>query len=263
MQKKQIWNDLQWQKAFEESKYRPKLPLIEKIKVTQDLIQKIYDENVVIGWSGGKDSIVLRHLCEQVLKNPVFEHCYMENDFIVFVDWIKKNKPDNCYEIHFGKQSADFFNEHPEALFPFTREEKRMYPTARNKDFTYRWMKKNNFNKIMTGKRIDDGNICGKHNALGCPSTISGNIEALNVIAEWTVYDVFQYIHLFGLELPPMYYFPEGFIRGTEEWTHTARKGTYKNTFDFISSFAKEDIEKASENGMVMAQKYLAGELTI
>lgn len=263
MGKKQSWNNDKWIKEFRAARDRPKLPLLVKKDSTERIIQAMYKDNVVIGWSGGKDSIVLRHLCENCLENPVFEHVYMDIEFKCFTDWVKANKPQNCHELYSTSWGIDFFNAHPLALFPYTQAEKRFFITGRNKDLTYRWMEKNGFNKILTGKRIDDGNVCGRINEYGCKSTICNGIEALNILADWTVYDIFQYIHMFDLELPPMYYFPDGFVRGTDEWTHTKRRGTYKATFDFIYSFAPTDIEDVADKGMIMAQKYLSGELDI
>lgn len=258
---KQKWTDAQWRRAFAESSSIVSISRLNKIahEAKISIISNYIEGQTVIGWSGGKDSLVIQHLCDSCLKNPEYLMCTVENQFIEFVEWKKLNSPKILFTVHYGKMSAKYLNEHEDFLFPETMDRILRFNT---KGAVYKWMLNRNYTKIVTGKRTDDGNNCGSFNANGCKSTTSQGIDTLNIISDWTIYELFAYMRYFNIELPPQYYYPNGFKMGSNEWTKTRRiDHSYRKTFDFIAKYAINDIIKGADDGLIMAKKYLRGEL--
>lgn len=265
---KQKWTDAQWRKAYNESLSLVSVSRIDKLihKAETRIINNYIEGKTLIGWSGGKDSVVLRHICDSCLKSPQYLICTVENEFIEFVEWKKIHAPKLLHTVHYGKMSVQYFNEHEDLLFPETDEQLQHFRADRTKETIHKYMRDRGYTKFITGKRYDDGNNCGSENENKCKSTIakSGHsyVETLNVICDWTIYELFAYMRIFNLELPPQYYFPNGFKTGSNEWTKTRRVDhSYKKTFDFVAKYAKNNIVKAADDGLIMAQKYLKGEL--
>lgn len=262
---KQASNDAQWKKIWDECvvKY-PIEHIIQKSEKTKEIIAKNYDSQTVIGYSGGKDSLVLRKLCEECIPNPKFLCCIHENEYPSFESWLTATAPPITFYCYDHTLSLEFLNEHLSYLFPHDEKEKRAF-AGNGRTPCFNWMKTHGYIKIICGKRWDDGNTCGRINALGCRQTelMKPHIISLNPIADWVHDEILAYIRHFDIELPRVYTYPNGFRFGTHAWTERRRLNLcYKDTFDEIMTIEPEIVFNAAKR-LDVARLYLEGRLTI
>lgn len=252
------WKEI-WDNACKE---HPLSEILEMKQKAETLIANSYDDETMIGYSGGKDSLVLRHLAENCIENPRFISCELQNEFPSFVEWLYGTAPKNIVFVKDSSLSLEFLNEHISYLFPYELKERDAFVAAFRKP-TYSYMREHGFSKFLTGKRIDDGNFCGKPNELGirCTYSKTNKILSINPLAEWKHDHLLAYIQYFGIELPKIYYYPNGFRFGTHPWTERRRLNLrYCDTFDEIMKLEPEVIIKASEK-LDIAKDYLEGRL--
>lgn len=240
--KKQSSNDAQWQALWDNAiEKNPASKIEEMAQAAMETICNNYGSDTIIGYSGGKDSLVLRHLCEKCLDKPSFIVCLHQNEFPSFETWLKDTAPKISVFVQDFSLGIDFLNKHISYLFPHDKKEKDAFVIAWQKP-TYGWMQAHGKVRLLTGKRMDDGNFCGRLNALNCKQTerMSPHIISLNPLADWTHDELLAYIQYNHIELPDIYYYPNGFRFGTHPWTERRRLDMkYFNTFDEIMELDK------------------------
>ena len=230
--------------------------------ITNQAIQRIHAvialngfKRIAYAWSGGKDSIVLYDVLQKSGIDRVGGILALyEHEFPEFLDWIKGNAP---ADIQIGKTYAftdDFLNKHPEYLFPMETKYKDAYLPPR-------WKVQNNFIKenrvdcMILGRRLADGNNCGKKDTGYV--TVSKTGCKFNPIAEWTHEEILAYIRHNNLPLPPTYFYENGFKAGTQVWTEKRRiNGHFFETFDLLMSIDPRIIEQ-SKGRLEIVDKYL------
>ena len=87
-------------------------------------------------------------------------------------------------------------------------------------------MGKYGFDLMILGRRVKDGNQCGKRSD-GFVSR-RGGYDVLSPLAEWTHEQLLAYLRYNDLELSPFYRWPRGFLIGSiamGEWTERAGFG--------------------------------------
>lgn len=228
-----------WKDAWENCTAHYSREDIEKLtRIAGHKIRNVYDKFTVIGYSGGKDSIVLADICKKYLENPFFLNCKYQNEYPSLRKYIDVYGPSNMATTYSKKMPIEFFNSHPESLFPTTKEGRKVY-SGFTKDAVDNWLIQNNKYCIICGKRVDDGNNVGRENCYGVNTTsrqLRGHtMYTYNVIADWTQEQLFAYIKYNNLSLPKIYQYPNGFTRGTEPWTERVLiDNSIKKTFDFL-----------------------------
>ena len=77
----------------EDIKYRESIIYL-KNKTHEKLRNKIVENKVAVSWSGGKDSIVVQHMCQQIgIKRVFWVRSNLEYPKVI--KWIDKHGPDN------------------------------------------------------------------------------------------------------------------------------------------------------------------------
>ena len=65
-----------------------------KNKTQEEIKKKIVGKKVAVSWSGGKDSIVVQHMCQQIgIKRVFWVRSNLEYPKVI--KWIDKHGPDN------------------------------------------------------------------------------------------------------------------------------------------------------------------------
>jgi hypothetical protein len=123
------------------------------------------------------------------------------------------------------------------------------------------------FDTLVAGRRTQDGNFCGKENPVGCRVSEMSHphIISPNLIANWTHSQLLAYIQYFRIELPAIYYFPNGFRFGTHPWTERRRLNmSYFDTFDEIMRLDSNILPKAASRLGIVREYfgYLEGKTT-
>lgn len=94
-----------------------KKELDQKVKQTvKDIKATTKGKKVAFAWSGGKDSLVLEHICYMAgIEESVLVVCDLE--YSAFMKWVEEHKPEHM-EVVNTKQNMDWLAKHPSMLFP-------------------------------------------------------------------------------------------------------------------------------------------------
>lgn len=209
------------------------------------------------GWIAGKDSIVVQDLVSKsgIRCTPIIWRGV--NEYPAMTEWIERNRPEGLVESVIERFTLDYIERNPGFLF-----------CQGGNDYRQRWMAEKwrrqrldlrGFDVLITGRRILDGNQCG--------SAVDGFVrgKALSPIADWTHEDLLAYIRRNGIELPPFYSWPRGFLLGSVamgEWTERPAMGlTAREVWDELHEIDASIVEGAA-GALSSARDYLEGRLT-
>ena len=179
-------------------------------KTVEDIRDKTKGRRAAYAWSGGKDSIVLQHLCERAGVDPcMFATCELE--YPAFVRWIEQHRPAQLVPVDMGLD-LDWLAAHPEALFPpMTYHWSRFLQIAGE----HRFYQDAGLDILLLGRRRADGNFVGRGTNI---YTDRAGRTKYNPLADWTHEQVLAFIHYHHLPLPPFYEWADGYRIGTHPW---------------------------------------------
>jgi len=165
------------------------------------------------GWSGGKDSIVIGHMCRQLgITGCVFGHTDLE--YPAFLTWCLANLPEDCEVINTG-QNLDWLAKHPEMIFPQNSTLISRWFGIVQRTAIQRYFSTHTLDVIVVGHRKADGNFVGKgSNVL----TNGAGVTRYSPLADWPHELVLAYIHYHKLSMPPIYGWKNGYKCGTHPW---------------------------------------------
>lgn len=232
------------------------------IEIESETIQKAKKiasqyKKIAYGYSGGKDSTVLASLLSKTGIKDLKPFCVLHQcEYPKFQEWLFSNCPKGTTFLKLEKLGLEELNRKPEYLFPTGKKEKAYYIGQwREAQTTY--VKENNIDLVFAGRRIIDGNMCGKKNPDGIYVSKNKVITSCNLIADWSHEEILAYIKYNGLKLPPIYDFPNGWVYGTHAWTKRDRvNNSIYETFDEIMNIDKSIVIEASKT-LDIAKEYL------
>ena len=187
--------------------------LDKTVDATVSLIRRNTEgKRAAYAWSGGKDSVVLDMLCQKAgIQNSLFVHSDLE--YPVFLRWCMEHKPKGCAVIN-THQDLDWLAHHPEMLFP------------KDSSLVYRWyrsvqqagirqyFRENDLDMMIVGHRKADGNYVGKNGL----SVNREGVTRFSPMADWPHEYILAAVDYYGLELPPIYGWKNGYRNGTHSW---------------------------------------------
>ena len=228
-------------------------------KAVQD-IRRAASENpngCAYGYSGGKDSVVLKELIKRAgVEMPCF--CTIQSEYPEMERFIRETAPANTEYIYPTDFSMEFLNTHPEYLFPErTAKRIRSEYTMHWRVHAQRYLKSRGIGAMITGRRLEDGNFCGKVEN-GIYTSRNNFVKSYNIIADWTHEQLLAYIKINRLPLAPIYQYPNGFVFGTHMWFERDRiEHSIEKTFDEVWAIDKTIVINAARAGLIEAQKYI------
>ena len=242
--KKQNISNEEWIKAMgniEEYVTREELELV--VAITLDEIEKtINNKKVAYAWSGGKDSIVLGHICERAgIEDCVLGICNLE--YPAFLNWVHKNKPKKLEIINTG-QDLDWLAKHQEMLFPQDSKKTARWYSIVQHNAQNKYYKKHDLDILILGRRRADGNYVGKGSNI---YTDGKGITRYSPLANWKHEFILAYIHYYKLKVPPIYTWPNGYKCGTHPWAARQYTDDVKNGWEEIYTIDKSIVDKAAE----------------
>lgn len=224
----------------------------EKVQDTVGRLQRVIQgKKVAFAWSGGKDSIALQYICERAgVDMSMWGTSDLE--YPEFRKWCEKNKPLNCEEVNTGLDLA-WLAKHTNYLFPESaKEDVRWFPLIQWKA-QLDYYKKHQLDMILTGRRLIDNNFCGKEGL-----SISKEKTTYNPLYDWSHEEVLAVIKYYYLELPPTYWWYEGWYEGTHCWAQRNKEGrTEQEMWKIIYDLDKSIVLNAA-NYLSGAREFLS-----
>lgn len=161
-----------------------------------------------VAFSGGKDSLVVQHM---FFSRPYFwVRCNLE--YTAFEQFMAKT---GCDVVNTG-QDIRWLAAHPQFLFPKTSNEAARWFSMVQWAGQTSYFRDRGLDCLIMGRRKQDGNRMGRHNE--DLYTNEQGVTRFAPIWDWTHEEVFAYIAYHGLELPPCYSWPDGYIVATGPW---------------------------------------------
>lgn len=213
--------------SFEEVKQVTQIAYARILNLTRD-------KKAAYCWSGGKDSLVISELCRNL---GIYDcQCFLTD--LEFPDWknfLLTNAPSNCEFIDTGFD-LNFLAEHTELLFAEGKLEQFWNKNIRQK-FLKKYIHDKNLEVLILGRRIIDGNVCGKDGILR--QSKSGIVYS--PIYDWSHELLFAFLHYNNIPIPFIYKWRRGFYFGTHLW---CERYSYNEVYEIDPSVVIKAAEK-------------------
>lgn len=212
------------------------------VETVNEIKLQVAGKKAAYAWSGGKDSLVLSKICQMAgVMDCVLAVCDLE--YPAFMNWIQEHKPERLEIINTG-QDIRWLEKHPEMLFP--RDSKtaaRWFSIVQHKAQA-QYYKAHQLDVLILGRRRADGNYCGRGTNI---YTDSKGITRYNPLAGWKHEDVLAYIHYYGILMPPIYDWYNGYLCGTHPWPARQWTGTEENGWKEVYKIDPAIVKKAAK----------------
>lgn len=219
--------------------------------VIAEIISKTKGKRAAYAWSGGKDSLVLGHICEQAgIADSMLAVCDLE--YPSFISWLQANKPAGCVVINTG-QNLDWLAKHTEMLFPQNSTVAGRWFAMVQHKAQRDYFQQNNLDILLLGRRRAEGNFVGRGDNL---YTDRNGICRYSPLADWSHEQILAYIHYHQLALPPIYAWKNGYLCGTHPWPARQWTESIQNGWQEIYDIDK-DIVKAAAVKIASARTFL------
>lgn len=163
------------------------------------------------GWSGGKDAMALQVVMERAgITTCGISYCE-SLAFPKVMQWCRENAPAGLQWIDNPRFTIDYYKKHEDMLF-VTDNQKRnnLYAKCIRKGWQL-FYEKNKLDILCLGKRVQDGNSCGKNGQY----VDANGLDIFCPIYDWKHEDVMAVNHYFnGGRLPYTYFKYHGFRHG-------------------------------------------------
>jgi len=209
-------------------------------KTREKITRKIKGKKVALSWSGGKDSIVLEHLCRGLeIEKKFWVRCNLEYQLVI--DWVEQNAPENLEIINTG-QDLKWLSQNHHLLFPQHAEVASVWFKKVQNEGQKKYFREKNIDMILVGRRTKDGNDPGEEGL---------DIDEYEVVRyapiyDWHHEDVLAYMEYFDIEWPPFYFWNNGFQVGTGPWAAREYTGSIENGWQEVYEIEPQIVEVAA-----------------
>lgn len=242
--KQRISND-QWQEAMshiEEAVTRDQLEKLVK-ETVDDIKAKTDGVRAAFAWSGGKDSLVLEHLCYMAgIKECVLVVSDLE--YPAFTKWVDGHKPE-MLEIINTHQDIEWLAKHENMLFPQDSATAGKWFHAVQHKGQAIYYKQHKLDMILLGRRRADGNYVGNGTNI---YTNNQGVTRFSPIADWRHEDVLAFIHYNDIPVPPIYGWKNGYLVGTGPWAARQWTGSVENGWEEVYNIDPEIVNSAASH---------------
>lgn len=174
--------------------------------------------NLAYGWSGGKDSIVLTHLCNAAgVSRGVFGTCSLE--YPSFLQWVNENIPEGVEPEDSGRD-IHWLARHMDMLFPTTSAMMAKWYAVTHHRSQRSYYKRNKLSGMILGRRDIDGNQTHGGEMVDREGRVW-----ISPIFDWEHEVVLGCIHYRKIPAPPIYAWKNGYWEGTHLWPMRSGKG--------------------------------------
>ena len=226
--------------------YNPKISKQELdllvTKTIYDIQTKSNGLRAAVAHSFGKDSLVLYDLC----KRAGITECFLvrcDLEYPEFLKYINDNKPKEMKIVNTG-QDLKWLAKRPYMLFPKDNQTaSRWYSIVQHKGQDM-YCEENNIEMLILGRRKEDQNFVGRGTNI---YTKKNGVTIFNPIADWTHQQILAYMRYNNIELPPIYFWTNGFVEGTHAWPLRYFADSDLQAWKQIAEIDISIVEKASK----------------
>lgn len=201
-----------------------------------------YRDQVVYGWSGGKDSLALQVVMERAGIERSVCGIVGHLEFPDHIRWLKRHAPARCEIISNNDLDAAWLArpENRRYLFPSTSKDGYFWTLAGTRRAQHEYQQRHHPRLQIYGRRTQDNNHIGQG-----PYGIyrARGVTQYAPIRGWQHEMVLAAVAYFWLgtvgdELPPIYRYPQGWSTGTGPWPGRRVNGGgderagWENTYD-------------------------------
>lgn len=210
-------------------------------RVLTDIQKRTAGKKVAYAWSGGKDSLVLGHICEQAgIYASVLAVCDLE--YPAFLNWLCQHKPIGCEIINTG-QNLNWLAAHTEMLFPQNSALAGRWFAIVQHRAQRQYYQQKHLDMLLLGRRRADGNFVGYGDNI---YTDRNGITRYCPLADWSHEQILAYIYYHQIELPPIYSWQNGYLCGTHPWPARQWTGSMQNGWWEIYNIDPEIVKNAA-----------------
>jgi 3'-phosphoadenosine 5'-phosphosulfate sulfotransferase (PAPS reductase)/FAD synthetase len=163
-------------------------------------------------WSGGKDSAVLRIVCDLAgVETCMIGLCELE--FPAFLEWLDINEPPRLDRYNTG-QDLEWLQAHSTMLFPEDSVQAGRWFRLVQNTAQERYAERARRDLLLFGRREADGNRCGERGLLHH----SSGVPRYSPLWDWSHDQILAVNAWFELPRAPFYDWPRGYRVGTGPW---------------------------------------------
>lgn len=199
------------------------------LHTVEEIKKNTKGKKTAYAWSGGKDSLVLGKICNMAgITDCVLIVCNLE--YSSFMEWAGRNRPENLSVVNTG-QDMEWLAAHPGMLFPQdSRTAARWFNIVQHRGQAL-YYKKEHLGMLLLGRRLADGNYVGRGSNI---YTDRQGVTRYSPLSGWAHEHVLAFIYYYGLELPPVYGWKNGYLCGTHPWPARQWTGTVENAWEEV-----------------------------
>jgi len=183
-------------------------------KTRAEITEYTSNQKCGIAWSGGKDSQVVRYLCEPLgITSSVI--CISDLEYPAFVRWVSQYGPKDLYRWNPG-YNLTWLAAHQSFLFPTDHKQFHPWMPAFNWLGQEVFFQQDQLDIILCGRRKADNNYAGP-NKNGSYVTRKGT-HRYSPIFSWSHEELLAFLHYNRIPLPPVYNYVDGWMVATGPW---------------------------------------------
>lgn len=244
LKKKQLIDNKEWFKVMHNIERIISSKELYKLeeRTINEVQQITTNKKVAYAWSGGKDSLVLEHICKKAgIENCMLAICNLE--YPAFIEWIEDNKPSKLKIVNTG-QDINWLTRNIDMLFPKNSKiASKWYKIVQHKG-QEQYYKDNDLDILILGRRRQDGNYVGKGTNI---YTNKHGITRYSPLSNWKHEHILAYIYYYNIKLPPFYYWKNGFKCGTHPWAARQYTNSIENGWREVYEIDKNIVINAAE----------------
>ena len=233
-----------WWQSFNEPVYSREY-IEHKVKQTIDEIKALTNgKKLAMAWSGGKDSIALQLIMEKSGLDYDSFIVVSRMEYPEFIKWINDNKPKG---LNFVIRNHDFewLASHTDMLFPQDSTTNAKWYKIVQHVGQRAFARSNDIDIMLLGRRKADGNYTGRGANHYQKKTES--FVRYCPIADWKHEEVMALLSYEGVNMPPIYSYPNGFRNGTHPIGARPNTTSYEQAYSELYSINPRIVEEMAE----------------
>lgn len=238
--------------------YVPQDEAERAIELAADEVRKVVGgqrDEVVYGWSGGKDSLALQVVMEAagIRRSVLGTIPYLE--WRSYLAWVEEHQPDGL--VHLGNTDLSpawlAQPKNHQYLFPATSKLGYFWTNAGTRWAQKRYQQQHEPPFQIYGRRWADGNQIGPD---GFSFNKASGVRSYSPLRSWSHELTLAVIHYSKLTLPPLYYQPYGWTAGTGTWSGR-RIGDHDTSWSATWAIEPDRVREAAYAGVPGAADWM------